>query len=122
MNVLGEAMPVSKPLCGTRLDNAISIHHLLPSYHLPTSCFNDVVLVPLASWLFYAALAASVLALGFRRQLFQKSSRAMRRYSHRGQKVAGLKMAGEIIYTLLIIAAVLMSECIFLERIQKVQH
>lgn len=124
--------PTHKSLCGTRLDNAVSIHHLLPGYALPTSCFNDVVLVPLASWLFYLFLLAAGIVIavfasdnrnrncsrsttsstGF---LTQSGPQPMRVYFARGKKLAGLRLTGEIIYTLLIVAALLMSEyCVVL--------
>lgn len=122
-STLSNLQPTHKSLCGTRLDNAISIHHLLPGYDLPTSCFNDVVLVPLASWLFYLFLigAGVVVAVfasrsstgsGVLRTLTTKQQQPMRVYYPRGQKKkwAGLRLTGEIIYTLLIIAAILMSE------------
>ncbi|PWN46665.1 hypothetical protein IE53DRAFT_391166 [Violaceomyces palustris] len=43
-----------RSLCGTRLDNVYSFTSHLAS--LPTTCFEDVVLVPLATWIYLLLL------------------------------------------------------------------
>ncbi|CAO1630108.1 unnamed protein product [Sympodiomycopsis kandeliae] len=109
---LAQLTPTSKALCGVRLDNSVSIHHLLPVYDYPTTCFNDVVLVPLASWLFYVALAVVAIVVVLNRSKSRRQTAAdskLRRYRYTGSKYAALKTIGSIIYTLLIIAAILMN-------------
>ncbi|PWN26992.1 hypothetical protein BDZ90DRAFT_232571 [Jaminaea rosea] len=107
--------PVHRALCGVRLDNSLSFASPSP-YNLPPTCFNDVVLVPLASWIFYIALLAWIIAAARVRSSASPVA-PLQRYRQRSGVGAGkgrghlarTKTAGVVIYTLLIIASLLMN-------------
>ena len=103
--------PTSRALCGVRLDNSLAFASPTP-YNLPTTCFNDVVLVPLASWIFYVALLVWLVA-AIRKRGYGASVplQRYRQTSSRSVHLARTKTAGVVLHTLLIIAALLMSEC-----------
>lgn len=120
--------PTSRNLCGVRLDNSLPFAKPASAYgSLPPSCFNDVVLVPLASWIFYVALAVwLVLFVSLRSSSEHRSSqqngnvrRSLQRYGGKVERSDGsigrrrwskTRAAGTVLYTLLIIASLLMSE------------
>lgn len=149
--------PAHRALCGTRLDNALPLSGLTPQYSLPPTCFNEVVLVPLASWIFLAALLGCGLFLARSASASRSKARSARApsasdpegkgpsASEEGQDEGGLpsqtalvspaepawapplqrynrkrrtgsgswprtRNAAAVVYTLLLVAALLMSE------------
>lgn len=125
---LSSLTPTNRNLCGVRLDNSLPFAQPASAYgSLPPSCFNDVVLVPLASWIFYVALAVwLVLLVSLRSSSGRRSSheggdvrRSLQRYGGKVERSDGsigrrrwskTRATGTVVYTLLIIASLLMSE------------
>lgn len=79
------------------------------SYGLPHTCLLDVVVVPLATWIFLALLVLLWLPAVFTSHRSDKSANLpLQRYRFASGK--GIKLVGAVVHTLLILAALLMSE------------
>ncbi|GAC72946.1 hypothetical protein PANT_7c00350 [Moesziomyces antarcticus T-34] len=111
---------VHRTLCGLRYDNAFGFASHEPR-GITTTCFNDVVLEPLATWvLLLVMLPLLAVALKKRRSNAKLSSSTTSRLLHyrasarRGDgsfsgKHAKLRSVLDVVYMLLIVAALLMN-------------
>ncbi|CAO1633608.1 unnamed protein product [Parajaminaea phylloscopi] len=116
-----ELAPTYRTLCGVRLDNSIPLSSPASplASHLPSTCFNDVVLVPLASWIFYVALCGWALWYGSRRREGRGAATHQHRgplqsykiHSHSGESRSRRRWvrAATVLYTALILASLLMN-------------
>ncbi|KAE8219402.1 hypothetical protein CF319_g6895 [Tilletia indica] len=108
-------------LCGLRYDNAFPFTSK-GSKNLPQTCFNDVILEPIATWSLLVVILPLLMALVWipGRKKYGKSSLVglvRLRYGERTSSAKGvtprrfgkLRAAGNIIYTLLVVAALLMN-------------
>ncbi|KAK0542900.1 hypothetical protein OC861_006651 [Tilletia horrida] len=109
---------VHRKLCGLRFDNAVGFASTRDG--LTTTCFNDVVLEPLATWVLLlvilpalhllvwlpyirsGAAQAPLLRFRYGTTVSEEKGLTPRRYG-------GLRTAGNVLYALLIIAAFLMN-------------
>lgn len=109
---------VQRSLCGLRYDNRFKFAASKPS-GLTTTCFNDVVLEPLATWVLLIVLLP-LLAWKLKRRrsassvkssLVQYRSSAYRNESKFSSRHPGGRIALDVLYMLLVLAALLMSKC-----------
>ncbi|KAL9938063.1 hypothetical protein V8E36_002686 [Tilletia maclaganii] len=110
---------VHRELCGLRYDNRFPFASE-PNNDLPTTCFNNVVLEPIATWallfLILPVLLVAVWIPGTKEYGRENAVGLVRlRYgnSHDGhvttRRFGKLRAAGNIIYTLLVVASLLMN-------------
>jgi len=112
-----DAPKVHRDLCGLRYDNRFSFASDKP-HGITTTCFNDVVLEPLATWtLLFVLLPLLAVMLKRRRSSSAHSSRLLhyRASAYRNEyKFSGKhpkwRTAFDVLYMLLVIAALLMSK------------
>ncbi|GAC93929.1 hypothetical protein PHSY_001497 [Pseudozyma hubeiensis SY62] len=105
-----------RALCGLRYDNQFGFASTKPQ-GVTTTCFNDVVLEPLATWvLLFVLLPLLGLALKRKRynssstsRLINYSSNAYRNDSKFSGRHSRLRISMDILYTLLVVAALLMN-------------
>lgn len=104
-------------LCGLRYDNQFGFASTKPR-GVTTTCFNDVVLEPLATWVLLLVLLP-LLGLALKRKrtnasstsrLINYSSTAYRNDSKFSGRHSRLRISMDILYTLLVVAALLMSK------------
>ncbi|KAK0521287.1 hypothetical protein OC835_005951 [Tilletia horrida] len=112
---------VHRTLCGLRYDNAFPLASHA-DHNLPTTCFNDVILEPLATWALLfpilPVLLAAVWVPGAKRVGRSRLVGLVRlRYGEETSERKGvtprrapkLRVVGNILYTLLVVAALLMN-------------
>ncbi|CBQ70232.1 conserved hypothetical protein [Sporisorium reilianum SRZ2] len=107
---------VHQDLCGLRYDNRYGFAST--SFRgITTTCFNDVVLEPLATWVLLLVLLP-LLALAVKRKrsstnaasrLIHYRSNAYRNESKLSGRHAGLRTGLDVLYMLLVVAALLMN-------------
>lgn len=112
-----DAPKVHRNLCGLRYDNRFAFASSRPE-GLTTTCFNDVVLEPLATWVLLLMLLP-LLAVTLRRRrssssatsgLIHYRSSAYRNESKYSGRHTKSRVALDILYMLLVVAALLMSK------------
>lgn len=101
---------VHRNLCGLRYDNRYAFG-ATSARGITTTCFNDVVLEPLATWILLAILLP-ILALVLMRSGSEASRTPIMRYRRSHQRWSRLTAVLNIVYVLLVIAALLMSKLI----------
>lgn len=102
---------VHRNLCGLRYDNRFAFG-ATSARGITTTCFNDVVLEPLATWILLAILLPilAVVLMRSRHNTSKSSSTPLIRYRRTHQRWARLMVVLNIIYLLLVLAALLMSK------------
>ncbi|SNX82203.1 uncharacterized protein MEPE_00909 [Melanopsichium pennsylvanicum] len=107
---------VHRPLCGLRYDNRYSFASD-KFQGITTTCFNDVVLEPLATW-FLLLVSLPLLALAVRRRrsssdvtlrLIHYRATAYRNESRFSGRLSKWRTAARVLYMLLVAAALLMN-------------
>ena len=113
----GDAPKVHRNLCGLRYDNAFSFASDQPR-GITTTCFNDVVLEPLATWTLLLVLLP-LLAWTLKRKgttsipsttLIHYRASANRNDSKLRGRHQRWRVALDVVYMLLVVAALLMSK------------
>lgn len=99
---------VHRNLCGLRYDNRFAFG-ADSARGITSTCFNDVILEPLATWILLAILLP-FLALMLRRSSRKGAGTPLVHYRRNHHRWSRLVIVLNVIYMLLVIAALLMSK------------
>ncbi len=108
---------VHRDLCGLRFDNRFGFAS--NNYHgITTTCFNDVVLEPLATWTLLFVLLPLLAVVLKRKQRLGSSRGSTKLIHYRAEGHSGRhgrwRSALDVLYMLLVLAALLMSKLLLL--------